>query len=288
MKKYILPVLFFIAFSSDIFAQKPVADPEHIFSENRKKPTVFLVGAFHFAYYNFDAHKIDKKDQIDILSPQKQKELDELLQYIYQFKPTKIAIESGPNTGYLMRRYERWKKGEKPLGKDEIEQIGFRLLDKFNLDTIYGVNDQPWLLQLYDGKDSLSFRPVLDTIYADWDFSSKDTFSVLYSEYYKAMDKLVLSMPLLDYFKYSNSDKALNRGYGAYLVGDFKLGDTRGADALSLHWYNRNLRIYRKIQQITTSPNDRILVLFGRGHIEILKHLFECSPEYNLIPFNDL
>ncbi len=288
MIKNSLAFLVLILFSWGAFAQKPNPDPENIFNGDRKRPTIFLVGSFHFAYYNFDAHKIDKKDQIDILSPQKQKELEELLQYIYKFKPTKIAIEGGANTGYLMRRYESWKRGERALGKDEIEQIGFRIMDKFKLDTIYGVNDQPILLELYDGKDSLSFRPVLDTIYADWDFASNDTLTKLYSEYYKAMDKLVLSMSLLDYFKYSNSDKPLNRGYGAYLVGDFKLGDTRGADALSLHWYNRNLRIYRKIQQITTSPNDRILVLFGRGHVEILKHLFECSPEYKLIPFNDL
>jgi len=85
-----------------------------------------------------------------------------------------------------------------------------------------------------------------------------------------------------------NSEKVLNRGFGAYLIGDFKLGNTRGADALAMHWYSRNLRIFRHIQQITTSPDDRILVLYGSGHIQLLNQLFECSPEYNYIKFNEL
>ncbi len=76
--------------------------------------------------------------------------------------------------------------------------------------------------------------------------------------------------------------------YGGYLIGDFKLGDFRGADALAMYWYDRNLRIFRNIQRVTISPNDRILVLFGAGHIEILDQLLRSSSEYNYIRFNDL
>ena len=262
-------------------------DPDNILVGKRQQPAVLLVGTFHFAYYNFDAHKTDTSQQVNILSPKKQEEMQELLRYIGQFKPTKIAVEGGRNTGYLMSRYRAWKKG-KPLGKDETEQIGFRVMDQFSLDTIYGVNDVTLLYDLYDGKDSLSFRPVLDSIFLDWDFRSDDTISRLYKQHYRAGDSLALRMTLLDYFRYSNTDKNLDRGFGAYLNGDFNLGDTRGADALALHWYSRNLRIYRHIQQIVSSPEDRILVLFGRGHIEILKHLFECSPQFNLVKFGEL
>ncbi len=270
------------------YAQQTIPDPDDILVGNRPQPTVMLVGCFHFAYYNFDAHKTAKEDQVDILSPQKQKEMEELLDYLYRFKPTKIVVEGGRNTGYLMSRYRAYKAGSRPLGKDEIEQIGFRLMDRFQLDTLYGANDNHILNDLYNHKDSLVFRPVLDSIYEDWDFSSDDTISALYTRYYNANDQLKKQMSLLAYFKYSNSDKMLNRGYGAYLNGDFKLGDTRGADALAMHWYSRNLRIFRHIQQLTTSPDDRILVIFGRGHVEILKHLFECSPEYKLIKFGEL
>ena len=271
-----------------ICSQNYSQDPDSILVGNRKQPTIFLVGTFHFAYYNFDAHKTSKENQVDILSDRKQKEIQELLEYIYKFEPTKIAVESGPITGYLMKRYEAYKKGERKLGKDEIEQIGFRLLDKFKLDTLYGINDQGLYGDLYDSKDSLTLRPILDSISKDYDYKSDDPISKLYKEFYSENDNLARKMTLLDYFKYRNSDKVLDRGFGAYLNGDFKLDNKRGADFMALEWYSRNLRIYRHIQQITKSPEDRILVIMGWGHITVLKHLFECSPEYKFIKFDQL
>ena len=273
--------------SADATAQKP-ADPDSFLVGNRKLPVVFMVGSFHFEYYNLDAHVTDKKLQVDIKSPQKQAELKQLLDYIAKFKPTKIAVESGRNTGYLMKRYRDYKNGTYELKKDEREQIGFRLMERFRLDTIYGVDDWTLADALSESKDSNAVRPILDSIFRDWDFRSNDTISKLYSAWYGYNDQLAKKIPLLTHFRYLNSDKALMRGYGAYLNGDFTLGNTRGADALALHWYSRNLRIYRHIQQITTSPDDRILILFGAGHIQILKQLFESSPEYKLIKFNEL
>ena len=77
-------------------------------------------------------------------------------------------------------------------------------------------------------------------------------------------------------------------GLGVYLVGDFKLDNGRGADILSIWWYNRNLRIFRKLQEITENKDDRILMIFGNGHAEILRQLLESSPEYEFIEFDKL
>ncbi|MBK9419072.1 MAG: hypothetical protein IPN62_17770 [Flavobacteriales bacterium] len=85
-----------------------------------------------------------------------------------------------------------------------------------------------------------------------------------------------------------NDDHALDRDYGAYLNGYFKLPGHQGADVHAIHWYSRNLRIYRNIQDITTGPEDRILVVFGAGHMGILKHLFECDPGYQLVRLKEL
>lgn len=288
IKSIVIWLALTLAIISGTYAQSSQQDPDSVLVGGRKQPAIFLVGTFHFAYYNFDAHKTSKENQVDILSDKKQKELNELLEYIYKFKPTKIAVESGPITGYLIKRYQAYKKGERKLGKDEIEQMGFRLLDKFNLDTIYGINDQGIFGDLYDCKDSLVIRPILDSISKGYDYMSDDPISKLYREFYKENDSLAGKVSLLEYFKYRNSDKVLDRGFGAYLNGDFKLGNKRGADMMALEWYSRNLRIYRHIQQITKSPEDRILVIMGWGHITVLKHLLECSPEFKLVKFNQL
>jgi hypothetical protein len=226
-------------------------------------PAVLLVGSFHFQYYNLDAHKVDKAQQVDILSEARQKELRQLLDYLALFKPTKIVIEATPRWN-ATGRYRDYRQGKQPLGRDERYQIAFRLMERFRLDTVYAVDAQPLADELESRADTAAFRPYLRALYQDWDFRSDDPASQRYT------------------------DQRLARDYGAYLTGDFKLGDTRGADALTLHWYSRNLRIFRKIQQIRATPQDRVLVLFGAGHVSVLRQLFDASPEYRLVPFNSL
>jgi len=268
--------------------QLPTFNCEKYVTKNLPVAQVLTVGTFHFAYYNLDAHVTEKDRQKNILSPEVQEEMEELLDYIALFKPNKIVIEAGRNTGYLMNQFRAYQRGERKLQSDEIEQIGFRLLDRLNLDTIYGCNDNTLVGSLWNHRDSLVLHPIIDSIFNDWDFTNDDEISKRYKLLYQAEDSLNLNSSLLEFIKYLNSKERLNVGFGAYLCGDFTNGTTEGADALALHWYSRNLRIFRHIQNITSSENDRILILFGAGHIEILGHLFDCSAAYNRINFGDL
>ncbi|MBK6983614.1 MAG: hypothetical protein IPH32_02090 [Bacteroidetes bacterium] len=246
-------------------------------------PKIFLLGSFHFEYPNLDANKVDKSKQIDILSEQKQKELQILLDYIALFKPTKICIEA-PEKWNAMEKYRMYKTGKKELGRDEIQQIAFRLMDKFKLDTVYCVDASTIADDLTETKDSIVIRPYIDEIFKDYSFKSIASYKK-WIEYETEQNSKVT---LLEYFRYYNSQKRFLRDYGYYLLGDFKNGKYNGADALATYWYDRNLRIFRNIQRITTSSNDRILVLFGAGHISILDQLLKCTPEYNYVKFDDL
>lgn len=280
-------LLFMISlFISLVSPSQVTDDPDDILVSKEGQPSVLLVGSFHFAYYNLDAHVTKEEDQVNVLLPERQKEMEELVDHIARFKPTKIVVESGRNTGYLMHNFREYKSGIRPLKSDEMEQIGFRLMKRFDLDTIYGVNAGTIVGSLYDHADSLVLRPILDSIYTDWDFRSDDEISKRYSAWYNHTDSLELHQTLLQSFINMNSEKAYLRGYGAYLNGDFELGTYEGADALAMHWYSRNLRIYRNIQRVTTSPEDRILVIYGAGHMGILYHLFLSDPAYRLVPFS--
>ena len=158
-------------------------------------------------------------------------------------------------------------------------------MHQFKLDTIYGTN----AISIADELGEIDgAKEYLDDIFADYDWINDDPMSKAYKKFYVYLAKITKEYKLLDVFKYMNSRENLNNGYGSYLVGDFKLEDYKGVDALAMYWYNRNLRIFRNIQKIETSPDDRILVLFGAGHIQILAQLFECSPEYKLVKFDDL
>lgn len=278
-------VLGLLAYAS--FAQQ-MPDPDSILVGDRQLPKVLLVGTFHFEYYDLDAHVTDKDKRVNVMEQRRQKEMEDLVEYIAGFKPTAIAVEAGPNTTWLMKRYWHYKESDSLVHADEIEQVGFRVMDRSGLDTIHGVDASGLVEDLWQHRDSLQIRPLLDSIYADWDFRSDDATSHRYSALYSSFDDYHVKHSLLNSFLYQNSDKTLDRDYGAYLSGDFKLGSYRGADALAMHWYSRNLRIFRNIQELALKPDDRLLVLFGSGHVAILKQLFIASPEYELVKFGDL
>lgn len=264
-----------------------IPDPDSILIDG-PLPKVLLVGTFHFAYYDLDAHVTAKERRVNVKEPKRQKEMEELVEYIARFKPTAIAVEAGPNTSWLMKRYEAYERSDSLTHADEMDQIGFRLMKRFGIDTIYGVDAGTLLGDLWDSPDSAVLHPILDSIYAEWDFTSDDAVSQRYKAYYNANDAYRADHTLLQSFRMMNADKTLDRDFGAYLAGDFKLGKYRGADGLAMHWYARNLRIFRNIQELHLGPSDRLVVIYGAGHMGILKHLFECSTEFELVKFGDL
>ncbi|MEL7120894.1 MAG: DUF5694 domain-containing protein [Bacteroidota bacterium] len=293
MKKLFCLPCFFLLFGSLLLAQSSQwKHPDEFLLKDTPRAKVLLVGTYHFAYPNQDAYKIGKEDQVDILSPKKQAELDELVDYLAKFKPTKLMVESGPITGYIMYDYKKWKKKKgknklKHMRRSETYQIGFRLLDKFNFETVYGVDAGSILGNMYRSEDS-TLSQYAKEMYTDYDYKSDDIYDARFDELYDYETELEKTKTLLEVFKYLNDEKSLRRTFGAYLIGDFRIDKYRGADVVATNWYNRNLRIFRNIQKVEHTEEDRILVLFGQGHVPILKQLFECSPEYELVEFSSL
>lgn len=248
----------------------------------KEKAQVLVVGTFHFDYPGLDYNKTSEQDKIDVLAEPKKSEVTELVEYIKKFRPNKIAIEAFPEW-QATAKLRKYKKGEFQGKRDERYQLAMRIANDLNLDTLYAINS--WALTDYKAEtDSVYFAEL----FKDFDFQSEDPYDQLMTNWFKENVKLVSKTNLLDYFKLSNSKESHDYGYGAYLVGDFKLDDYRGVDILSMWWYNRNLRIFRNLQVITENKKDRILMIFGNGHAAILRQLICASPEYDFIEFNSL
>lgn len=248
----------------------------------KEKAKVLVVGTFHFDYPGLDAHQIEEENKVDVLKEPKKSEVSDLVDYIKKFQPTKIAIEA-TESWMAGEKLKKYKKGELINNRDERIQLGMRIANEIGLDTIYSI----------DGGTMAEDLIRLDSAYSaelwkDFDFKSDDPYEKYLLEWLDANEKLVKEMNLLNYFQLMNSPESHQYGYGSYLIGDFKLDNERGADILSYWWYNRNVRIFRKLQTITDSSKDRILVIFGNGHAAVLRQLIECSPEYEFIEFNSL
>jgi hypothetical protein len=264
-------------------------DIDSLLRGNEQVPKTLLVGSWHFNYPGLDAHKAEDDLKINIYSDKRQAELKELLDYISVFKPTKILVESGANTGYLQHNYREYEKGNEELYASERSQIGMRLANRFALDTIYGVNAWSMGWHLSEKRDSTMTKTYTDSIYDRHYYGGNDEISQRYNRWYRYKDEQEVKRTLLESFKNMNSEKELDRGFGGYLAGgQFESENFEGPDALSIIWFNRNLRIFKNIKDIDYNEEDRILVLFGAGHVSILRWLFQCTPEFELVPFNSL
>ncbi len=271
---------FLICLSSLISAQKK---PSEYFPDPKAK--VLIVGSFHFDYPNLDAHKTEKGDQVDVLSPKTAKEVTELIDYIKKFKPTKIAIEAFPNWN-ANQKLKEYKEGKYTDQRDERYQIAMRIAKELHLNELYSIDaNSIWgdLEEKFGKTDSMYFK----NISADYDFLSDDVISKQYNVFFKSSERKNFNS-MLDLFKFMNSKEYHKYEYGAYLSGDFKLRDHDGADMLALYWYDRNLRIFRNIQNIPHTSEDRILVIAGNSHASILRQLFTSSPEFDYIEFDSL
>lgn len=281
-KLIILLGLIGLSYTSN-FAQRP---PEEFLLKGEQPIPVLLVGTFHFRYPGLDSHKTAEENKVDVLSPRRQAEMRELVDYIARFKPTHIVVEGGRNTGYLLRRYERWQTGEYDLRRQEIDQIAFPLMKRFGLDTLYGCDAPSLLWSTLRGPDSTAFKKLLSRYEAAEE--PEDPMDDRYYDWYDYTDQYALEHTLLETFQVMNDPHHIKTMHGHYLVGSFKTGEFEGADLTALNWYNRNLRIFRLVQRIGATKDDRIMVLFGAGHMAILAQQFEASPEYQLIPFSAL
>lgn len=261
-------------------------DPDDILVADEERAKILLMGTLHFDYPNLDAHVTDEANQVNVEDARRAAELQEVLDYVSRFRPTKIVVERWPESN-IDDRYQSYLAGDLELYRSEVYQIGFRLAKRFEHKHIYPCDAGTLVRSLYNHPDSAVLRPIMDSVYRDWDFSGDSKYDSRYDELYDLEDKMLTQSSMLDYYKYENSPHRIRRGHGAYLIGDFELGYQRGADALAMHWYARNLRIFRNIQRIS-EPDDRILVLFGAGHLGILRQQFESTPEFELIEFGSL
>jgi hypothetical protein len=251
------------------------------FAADAARVKVMTLGVFHFEFPNLDLMQTEKSDQIDVLQPKHQAEIEEIVAKLRRFQPTLIVIERPPaRQAEIDALYQSYLRGERALGRGEEQQIGFRLAKSLGLARLACVDE--WgnfnenIKKLMAGEDKERLDRF-ERYYTDNPDSGKKSFrtGVFKTRGIKAE---LLQM---------NDPRQIRKDLGNYLIGAFKYEespyDFTGVDFESGRWFNRNLKILRNIQRIETKPGDRILVIFGAGHMNLLNYFFECSPEYELV-----
>jgi hypothetical protein len=251
-----------------------------VYAQKNKKVDVLTLGTFHFDFPNLDVEKTAKENQIDVFETKYQKEIINIVEKIAQFNPTIIVIEIRPEKQFKIDSlYNEYRKGSYQLARGEEEQIGFRLAKRLNLKKLYCVDE--WgnfntnIESIISGKDSLEAKKFEAFFVNNPDLKESFLLKPVFKQ------KGILSELIQ-----KNDEGNIKKSLGDYLVGIFKYeskkNDFLGVDFQTGRWFNRNLKIFRNIQRIETKPTDKILVIYGAGHLNLLNYFFECSPEYRL------
>src|SRR5258705_2223116 len=233
------------------------------------KPEVLVLGVYHMANPGRDVFNM-KAD--DVLAPKRQSEITALIEMLKKFQPTKVAIESDPD-GPRVGQYADFLAGKRTLTTNEIEQLGFRLAKEMGHKTIYPVDvdgDFPWPRVVNYAKGSGRSKEM-DAIMSEIGIMVK------------AQDQYLASHTILETLLYMNADAKVADDMGFYFreahLGE--PGDWPGADLVS-DWFRRNMRIYSNVTRLVDSPNERVMVIYGNGHLGWLRHIVASDPTLRL------
>jgi hypothetical protein len=236
----------------------------------QSKAEVLVLGVYHMAN---PGHDIFNTQADDVLAPKRQQEIAQLIDVLKKFKPTKIAIEENVWSKRAAHEYADYLSGKYTLTRNEIDQIGYRLAKEAGHANIYAVD--------VDG--DFPYQRLIN--YAKGSGRAKDLDAIQneISEMVKAQNGYLAAHSVLETMLYINSDARVAQADGFYYrQAHFgEAGDWAGADLLA-DWYQRNIRIYSNVIRLVDSPNERILVIYGSGHLGWLRHDFESNPTIRL------
>ncbi|MCA1850557.1 MAG: DUF5694 domain-containing protein, partial [Acidobacteria bacterium] len=209
----------------------------------------------------------------DVLAPKRQAEMAQLIEVLKRFHPTKIAVEADVWNKHISEAYADYVAGKHELTRNEIEQIGFRLAKELGHKTVYPV----------DADGEFPYQRVVNYAKASGRSKELDAMMGGIGDRVKAQNAYLASHTILEALLYMNSDDYVAQDVGFYYrqAGFGEPGDWAGADLVS-DWFRRNMRIYSNVMQLADSPNERVLVIFGYGHLGWLRHNFASNPDLRL------
>ena len=255
-----------------------------------KKPTIMILGSTHLANDGLDVYNT-KMD--DVRTPKRQREIEQLVEQLKEFKPTKIALERDEKThgAGTQAEYQGYLKGTYELKRNEHDQVGFRLAKQMGHPKLYCVDyrldyrkDDPiipfdefdWNLLNYIGFAKEHNLKHLLPPPPDEGKVTQDENSVTWIE----PEKYV---PITDMYIRGNDPEGIRMDHQLYIRRIARVGlddQYPGANWLSHYWYDRNLKIYVNLTRITESADDRILLIIGGGHVYLIQQFLEESGDY--------
>ncbi|MDX1384076.1 MAG: DUF5694 domain-containing protein, partial [Thermoanaerobaculia bacterium] len=181
------------------------------------KSKILLLGSFHFKDAGLDEYK--PQHDVDILSPGRQIEVEEVVARLATWAPTKVAVErKADQQERLDREYALYRSGRWELRPAEAQQIGFRLAAAMDHSGVYAVDVEarryePWVDPDLWAREHDQGRLLDPLRFLEYDRISRWE------------DELKMRSTLREHLLHLNQPERLLRSHGIYLIGSFEAGN---------------------------------------------------------------
>lgn len=237
------------------------------------KPTFMILGSVHLDNPdNGDVHQLGVDN---IQTKKRQEELQDLIESLKKFAPTKIAIEiSKLNQSEVTKDYHHFLNDEFQLLPNEKHQIAFQLAKQLKHPNIYAVD---W--NEFQEHVPLFFNWAMTTNPPLWrEQELKATKQV------EEVKTILTNCSLKESLLQLNHPDSTLKDHQQYL--NFVLmsepNQPIGAQWVAQYWYYRNLLIYKHLTELIANEEERILVIYGRAHVHLLTQFLKENGDYLL------
>jgi len=239
----------------------------------KPRTKILLLGTMHFTPSTTDMYK---NAAVDLTSPQRQPQVRAVVEKLAAFHPDQVCVEwTALRQNKLDSVFQAYQQGHYQLKSDEIDQLAFQTARQLKLPHLTAVN--------YRGHfDSDKMMAYAKQHQQENILTALDAHA---NGFLAEANKKMLKLPLKDFLAFANTPDALNANAAVYTQYMARIGqgpDYPGIDLLT-DWYSTNLHIYANILRQVKPTDKAIAVIFGQGHIPILKSLFASNPEFEVV-----
>ena len=263
---------FFAAFIA-LAALPTVAQGQTIPPE--KPVEVLLLGTYHFGNPGQDVNNMEVDD---VTSARRQMELDRLADALARFQPNVVAVERvGEAPDYRDPVFPRFDDAMLAEIRDERVQIGYRLAREAGVERVYAVDEQP-----SDGeRDYFPYGDIQAFLEARDRGDELTTLSAPTQAAMAEFAKIEPHLSIAELLMQINGDLFEGgRFYQTMLL--YGEGEDQPGPELLAGWFERNAKIFNKLAQVTR-PGDRVVMIYGAGHLHWLRTMIEDAPGYELV-----
>ena len=247
-------------FANGLLSERPAA----------QRPTLAVLGTVHFDNPGLDTVKASVPA---VLRPVRQREIAQVVEVLARFRPTHVVVE-WPIDGQsdLDRRYAEYRAGRYRLGANEVDQLGLRLAARLGLPR---VDAGDWNKMPPGTEQDFDYE-----VYAAGYGLGNRLRSLVAAEQTDA-DRLDLpNTSVAAWLRAVNAPSAIDRNQRRYF--DYALLGEPGANWVG-NWYGRNLKIFARLVQVASRPDDRVLAIFGAGHVWPLTTYAERAGAFRVV-----